>query len=115
MRTTPTLRDWRENSGRSLEPGTVVAGCRRNEHQYSSPNRLLWFDGKSHCVDAQLKNGLASTNKLLAAFASEADLALAIIYSTRVPPSITRVTGQNQSGNFNAVQYCALMHVFVHC
>jgi hypothetical protein len=80
MRTTPTLQDWCESSARSLKPSTVVADVGGTNINIPSPTGFFRFDGKSHRVDAQLKSCLASTNKLLAAFASEADLALAIIY-----------------------------------
>ena len=68
-----------QTTRRSAKPGTVVAddvgGTKIN---IPPPTGFFRFDGKSNRVDAQLKSGLASTNRLLAAFASDSDLALAM-------------------------------------
>jgi hypothetical protein len=73
------LNSSTQTTARSVKPGTVVAddvgGTKIN---IPPPTGFFRFDGKSNRVDAQLKSGLASTNRLLAAFASDSDLALAM-------------------------------------
>lgn len=77
--TAAPLNSSTQTTARSVKPGTVVAddvgGTKVN---IPPPAGFFRFDGKSNRVDAQLKSGLASTNRLLAAFASDADLALAM-------------------------------------
>jgi hypothetical protein len=103
MRTTPTLQDWCESSARSLKSGTVVGDLGGRNINIPPPTGFFRFGGKSNRVDAQLKSSLTSTNKLLAAFASESDLALAIVYLYSCAAFDNKSDCQNKSSNFNAV------------
>jgi tetratricopeptide (TPR) repeat protein len=63
------------SSSPPVKPGTVVAEVGGAKINIPPPRGLFRFDGRSAHVDSVLKTGLAPTNKLLAAFASESDLA----------------------------------------
>jgi hypothetical protein len=58
-----------------VKPGTIVAEVGGAKINIPPPEGFFRFDGRSAHVDSVLKTGLAPTNKLLAAFASESDLA----------------------------------------
>jgi hypothetical protein len=58
-----------------VKPGTGVAEVGGAKISIPPPQGFFRFDGRSARVDSHMKTGLAPTNKLLAAFASETDLA----------------------------------------
>ncbi len=65
-----------QSTAKPNRSGMVTADLGEAEINIPSPPGFFRIDGKSERVDAQLKVGLASTNRLLGAFGSDADLAV---------------------------------------
>ncbi len=72
------LNSKTQTTARPVKAGGIVADVGGTKINIPPPTGFFRFDGNSNRVDAQLKSGLASTNKLLAAFASDSDLAMAM-------------------------------------
>jgi hypothetical protein len=67
-----------QDSTQLVKAGTIVSDVGGTKINIPPPEGFFRLDGTSDRVDTKLRTGLASTNKLLAAFASDADLATAM-------------------------------------